>query len=146
MEMNGRRLGGQYGPDGLEAILFADRMELFMELMQAGFHVVTPNKKANTLSYEYYRGLRQAARTNHRKFLYEANVGAGLPVINTLQNLLWAGDKLIEFSGIMSGTLSYIFGLVEDGMSLSEATRDAYEKGYTEPNPRDDLEGTDVAR
>lgn len=118
----------------------------YMELMQAGFHVVTPNKKANTLSYEYYRGLRQAARTNHRKFLYEANVGAGLPVINTLQNLLWAGDKLIEFSGIMSGTLSYIFGLVEDGMSLSEATRDAYEKGYTEPNPRDDLEGTDVAR
>ena len=118
----------------------------YIELMHAGFHVVTPNKKANTLSYEYYKGLRHSARINHRKFLYEANVGAGLPVINTLQNLLWAGDKLIEFSGIMSGTLSYILGLVEDGMSLSEATRDAYEKGYSEPNPRDDLEGTDVAR
>ncbi len=118
----------------------------YIELMQAGFHVVTPNKKANTGTLEYYRGLRQCARTNHRKFLYEANVGAGLPVINTLQNLLAAGDELIEFSGIMSGTLSYIFGLVEDGMSLSEATRDAYEKGLTEPNPRDDLEGTDVAR
>ncbi|MBU3825978.1 MAG: bifunctional aspartate kinase/homoserine dehydrogenase I [Candidatus Anaerobiospirillum merdipullorum] len=118
----------------------------YIELMQAGFHVVTPNKKANTGTLEYYRGLRQCARTNHRKFLYEANVGAGLPVINTLQNLLAAGDELIEFSGIMSGTLSYIFGLVEDGMTLSEATRDAYEKGLTEPNPRDDLEGTDVAR
>ncbi len=118
----------------------------YIELMQSGFHVVTPNKKANTGSLEYYKGLRKAARVNNRKFLYEANVGAGLPVINTLQNLLWAGDELIEFSGIMSGTLSYIFGLVEDGMTLSEATRDAYEKGFTEPNPRDDLEGTDVAR
>ncbi len=118
----------------------------YIELMQAGFHVVTPNKKANTVTMEYYRALRRCARVNHRKFLYEANVGAGLPVINTLQNLLAAGDELIEFSGIMSGTLSYIFGLVEDGMSLSEATRDACEKGFAEPNPRDDLEGTDVAR
>lgn len=124
-----------------------ERLSLsYIELMQAGFHVVTPNKKANTGTMEYYRGLRRAARVNHRKFLYEANVGAGLPVINTLQNLLAAGDELIEFSGIMSGTLSYIFGLVEDGMSLSEATRDACAKGYAEPNPRDDLEGTDVAR
>lgn len=124
-----------------------ERLSLsYIELMQAGFHVVTPNKKANTGTMEYYHGLRKTARINHRKFLYEANVGAGLPVINTLQNLLAAGDELIEFSGIMSGTLSYIFGLVEDGMSLSEATRNAYEKGFTEPNPRDDLEGLDVAR
>ncbi len=118
----------------------------YIELMQEGYHVVTPNKKANTVSYEYYKGLRRTAHANHRKFLYEANVGAGLPVINTLQNLLAAGDELIEFNGIMSGTLSYIFGLVEDGMTLAEATADAYEKGYSEPNPRDDLEGTDVAR
>lgn len=118
----------------------------YIELMQSGFHVVTPNKKANTGSMEYYYGLRRTARVFHRKFLYEANVGAGLPVINTLQNQLAAGDELFEFSGIMSGTLSYIFGLVEDGMTLSEATRDAYEKGLTEPNPSDDLEGLDVAR
>lgn len=63
-----------------------------------------------------------------------------------MQNEAAAGDRLIEFSGIMSGTLSYIFGLVEDGATLSEATAKAYELGYTEPNPRDDLEGTDVAR
>ncbi len=118
----------------------------YIELMEAGYHVVTPNKKANTSSYEYYKGLRQIARTCHRKFYYEATVGAGLPVINTLQNLLAAGDRLIEFNGIMSGTLSYIFGLVDEGKTLSEATCDAYERGYSEPNPRDDLEGKDVAR
>ncbi|MCR5536692.1 MAG: bifunctional aspartate kinase/homoserine dehydrogenase I [Succinivibrio sp.] len=119
---------------------------LYCDLMQLGMHVVTPSKKANTSSIEYYRKLRKTARRYHRKFLYEANVGAGLPVINTLQNELAAGDKLIEFSGIMSGTLSYIFGLVEDGYTLSQATVDAYEKGFSEPNPRDDLEGMDVAR
>ena len=118
----------------------------YIELMQLGFHVVTPNKKANTGSYDYCEGLRQTALTCHRKFLYEANVGAGLPVIGTLQNLLAAGDSLIEFSGIMSGTLSYIFGLVEDGYTLSEATANAHKKGFSEPNPRDDLEGMDVAR
>ena len=118
----------------------------YVELMKAGYHVVTPNKKANTSSYEYYLGLREIARSCHRKFYYEATVGAGLPVINTLQNLLAAGDRLIEFNGIMSGTLSYIFGLLDEGKSLSEATRDAYERGYSEPNPRDDLEGMDVAR
>lgn len=118
----------------------------YIELMKAGYHVVTPNKKANTSTYEYYKGLRQIARSCHRKFYYEATVGAGLPVINTLQNLLAAGDRLIEFNGIMSGTLSYIFGLVDEGKTLSEATRDAYERGFSEPNPRDDIEGMDVAR
>lgn len=118
----------------------------YIDFMQAGFHVVTPNKKANTSSYDYYKGIRETCKKCHRKFLYEANVGAGLPIINTLQNLLAAGDSLIEFKGIMSGTLSYIFGKVEEGMSLSEATQDAYEKGYTEPNPSDDLDGMDVAR
>ena len=118
----------------------------YADFMRDGLHVVTPSKKANTSSYKYYLELRATSRRNHRKFLYEANVGAGLPVINTLQNELAAGDHLIEFSGIMSGTLSYIFGLVEDGATLSEATADAYSKGFTEPNPRDDLEGCDVAR
>lgn len=118
----------------------------YLEFMESGYHVVTPNKKANTLSVDYYRSLRRIARAHNRKFLYEANVGAGLPVINTLQNLFAAGDRLIEFSGIMSGTLSYIFGLVEDGMTLSQATREAHSRGFTEPNPRDDLDGMDVAR
>lgn len=124
-----------------------DRLALsYCDFMKAGMHVVTPSKKANTGSYDYYKRLRSTARTYHRKFLYEANVGAGLPVISTLQNEQCAGDHLLEFSGIMSGTLSYIFGLVEDGATLSEATAKAYEMGFTEPNPRDDLEGMDVAR
>ena len=118
----------------------------YVDYMQAGYHIVTPSKKANTNSYEYYRQLREASKKHHRKFLYEANVGAGLPVINTLQNQLAAGDSLIEFEGILSGTLSYLFGLVEDGKTLSEATYDAYSKGFTEPNPADDLDGMDVAR
>ncbi|MCR5084188.1 MAG: bifunctional aspartate kinase/homoserine dehydrogenase I [Succinivibrionaceae bacterium] len=118
----------------------------YPEFMRAGLHVVTPNKKANTLSRAYYRELRRVCRETRRKFLYEANVGAGLPVINTLKNLLAAGDRLISFTGVMSGTISFILGLVEDGMPLSEATRVAYEKGLTEPNPRDDLDGMDVAR
>ncbi|MGU0056708.1 hypothetical protein ACVXG7_18515 [Enterobacter hormaechei] len=73
-------------------------------------------------------------------------MGAGLPVIENLQNLLNAGDELQRFSGILSGSLSFIFGKLDEGMSLSEATRAARELGYTEPDPRDDLSGMDVAR
>ena len=118
----------------------------YIDYMKAGYHIVTPSKKANTNTYEYYKNLRAASRAHHRRFLYEANVGAGLPVINTVQNELAAGDSLIEFNGILSGTLSYLFGLVEDGQTLSEATKTAYEMGFTEPNPKDDLDGMDVAR
>jgi aspartokinase/homoserine dehydrogenase 1 len=114
--------------------------------LSEGFHVVTPNKKANTDSWQYYQALRAAAQKTHRRFLYETTVGAGLPVIDTLQSLIKAGDKLVQFEGILSGSLSYIFGMLEQGMSLSEATKIARENGFTEPDPRDDLSGTDVAR
>ena len=90
--------------------------------------------------------MRAAAEKSRRKFLYDTNVGAGLPVIENLQNLLNAGDELIRFSGILSGSLSFIFGKLDEGVSLSEATRMAREMGFTEPDPRDDLSGTDVAR
>ena len=83
---------------------------------------------------------------NNRKFLYETNVGAGLPVLDNLQLLFGAGDELISFSGILSGSLSYMFGLLEDGLTLSQATQKAKDSGFTEPDPRDDLSGTDVAR
>ena len=103
-------------------------------------------QKANTSSMDYYHQLRLAASKSRRKFLYDTNVGAGLPVIENLQNLLNAGDELQRFSGILSGSLSFIFGKLDEGMSLSEATRAARELGYTEPDPRDDLSGMDVAR
>lgn len=124
----------------------AEVADKYADLLASGFHIVTPNKKANTSSMEYYVRLRQAAAKSKRKFQYDTNVGAGLPVIENLQNLLNAGDELIRFSGILSGSLSFIFGKLDEGMSLSEATKLAKEKGFTEPDPRDDLSGTDVAR
>lgn len=118
----------------------------YVDFLMAGCHVITPNKKANTGSMQYYHALRNTVITAHRKFLYDTNVGAGLPVIENLQNLIHAGDELISFSGILSGSLSYIFGKLDEGMSLSDATLLAKQHGYTEPDPRDDLSGMDVAR
>lgn len=118
----------------------------YADFLAAGFHVVTPNKKANTASMAYYHQLRDVARSSRRKLMYETTVGAGLPVIENLQNLISAGDELERFSGILSGSLSYIFGKLDKGMSLSEATNIAKQNGFTEPDPRDDLSGMDVAR
>ncbi|OOS00044.1 bifunctional aspartate kinase/homoserine dehydrogenase I [Canicola haemoglobinophilus] len=119
---------------------------LYERALKEGFHVVTPNKKANTRELDYYNQVRENARKNQRKFLYDTNVGAGLPVIENLQNLLAAGDDVVRFNGILSGSLSFIFGKLEEGLSLSEATALARERGFTEPDPRDDLSGQDVAR
>ncbi|MEW9797171.1 bifunctional aspartate kinase/homoserine dehydrogenase I [Alteromonas sp. CYL-A6] len=118
----------------------------YVDMMEQGFHVVTPNKKANTGSLEYYRKLQRTALSTNRQYLYETTVGAGLPVIDNLQKLFSAGDVLHRFEGILSGSLSYVFGKLEEGMSLSEATATARKNGYTEPDPRDDLSGMDVAR
>lgn len=123
-----------------------DLAKMYAGFLSEGFHVVTPNKKANTDSWQYYQEMRSAAQATNRRFLYETTVGAGLPVIDTLQNLIKAGDELHQFEGILSGSLSYIFGKLEEGMSLSQATAIAKENGFTEPDPRDDLSGMDVAR
>jgi aspartokinase/homoserine dehydrogenase 1 len=123
-----------------------DVANCYVEAMNEGLHVVTPNKKANTRDLCYYSDLRTTALKQRRQFLYETNVGAGLPVIDNLKKLIFAGDKLIKFKGILSGSLSFIFGKLDEGMSLSEATKIAREKGFTEPDPRDDLSGMDVAR
>jgi aspartokinase/homoserine dehydrogenase 1 len=94
----------------------------------------------------YYRQLRTTAQQYRRKFMYETTVGAGLPVIENLQNLMSAGDQLVKFSGILSGSLSFIFGKLDEGFSFSEATQLAKSQGFTEPDPREDLSGLDVAR
>ena len=109
-------------------------------------HIATPNKRANSMSMDFYHELRKTANAMNRRFLYETNVGAGLPIIDTLQNLFKSGDKLTGFYGIMSGSLSYIFGRLDEGVSFSQAVLEAREKRYTEPDPRDDLGGLDVAR
>ena len=118
----------------------------YVRLLDSGFNIVAANKKANTSDYDYYQEMRVAATRNFRKFLYETNVAAGLPFIDTLQGLIRSGDELITFEGILSGSLSMIFGLLEDGVSLSQAVARAMELGFTEPDPRDDLSGMDVAR
>jgi len=111
-----------------------------------GFNVVAANKKANTGSMAYYREMRATAARHFRKFMYETNVGAGLPFIDTLQSLIRSGDELRSFGGILSGSLSMIFGVLEDGIAFSDAVEKAMQLGFTEPDPRDDLSGMDVAR
>lgn len=114
--------------------------------MRAGFNIVTPNKRGNTGSMEQYQLLRQVALRHHRRYLYETTVAAGLPVVENLQNLLHAGDRLDSFSGILSGSLSFLLGRLDEGVSFSAAVREAMARGFTEPDPRDDLAGIDVAR
>lgn len=123
-----------------------DLPERYIDILKAGMHIATPNKRANSMSMAYYKELRTVANQMRRRFLYETNVGAGLPIIDTLQNLFKSGDKLTGFYGIMSGSLSYIFGRLDEGATFSQAVLEAKEKRFTEPDPRDDLGGLDVAR
>jgi len=118
----------------------------YTNFLANGFNVVAANKKANTASMAYYREMRATATRHFRKFMYETNVGAGLPIIDTLQSLIRSGDELKSFGGILSGSLSMIFGMLEDGVSFSDAVEKAMQMGFTEPDPRDDLSGMDVAR
>lgn len=114
--------------------------------LSRGINIITPNKKSNTEPYASYRSLRETARKYQRYFLYETNVGAGLPIIHTLRNLIETGDEIIKIEGILSGTLSYIFNSLDGTRTFSEIVREAHALGFTEPDPREDLCGADVAR
>jgi len=118
----------------------------YQQWMNDGMHVVTANKIAHSSNYENYRELKQISKNLGFQFLYEATVGAGLPVIKSLQNLINSGDEILEISGIFSGTLGYLFNLYDGNNSFSEILIDAKNKGFTEPDPRLDLSGMDVAR
>ena len=118
----------------------------YPEWLAAGIHIVTPNKKANSAELAFYRSLREARRTGSSHFLYEANVGAGLPIIQTLRDLRETGDDISSIEGIFSGTLAYLFNVYDGRTPFSDIVRDARQRGYTEPDPRDDLSGMDVAR
>lgn len=118
----------------------------YEEILKASISVVTPNKRANSGSLEYYEKIRAAAAETGAKFLYETNVGAGLPVIKTLRGLIESGDKIAKIEAILSGSLNYIFNNFAPGKKFSQVVAEAKEKGYTEPNPKDDLSGTDVQR
>ena len=121
----------------------ADR---YLEILNSSISVVTPNKRANSKSYKYYEQLKLSALKHNVKFLYETNVGAGLPIISTINDLVSSGDKVIKIQGVLSGTLSYLFSSFTKGKNFSEIVKEAKEKGYTEPDPREDLNGLDVAR
>ena len=114
--------------------------------LSRGINVITPNKKCNAGPMASYRSLRETARKSQRYFLYETNVGAGLPVIHTLRDLIETGDEIIRIEGVLSGTLSYIFNSLNGTRTFSEIVREAHKLGFTEPDPREDLSGVDVAR
>ncbi|MCE2894228.1 MAG: bifunctional aspartate kinase/homoserine dehydrogenase I [Flammeovirgaceae bacterium] len=115
-------------------------------ILSANISIVTPNKKANSGSLERYKKLKSTTARRGVKFLYETNVGAGLPVINTLNDLLLSGDKALRIEAVLSGTLNFIFSSFVEGKQFSDIVKEAKEKGFTEPDPRDDLNGMDVAR
>jgi aspartokinase/homoserine dehydrogenase 1 len=115
-------------------------------ILSANISIVTPNKKANSGPLEKYKRLKTTAFKRGAKFLYETNVGAGLPVINTMNDLLLSGDEVIRIEAVLSGTLNFIFSSFVEGRKFSEVVKEAKAKGYTEPDPRDDLNGMDVAR
>lgn len=118
--------------------------------LRAGASVVTPNKKANSSSKAGYAELRELSRRGEPlagpRYFYEATVGAGLPILSTLQSLIATGDKVKRIEGIFSGTLSYIFNEYDATKRFSDVVKEAKSLGYTEPDPRDDLDGMDVAR
>ena len=118
----------------------------YVAWLTRGIHVVTPNKKANSGPLPYYRALQEAGRAAGAHYLYEATVGAGLPIIQTLRDLRDTGDEITRIEGIFSGTLAYLFNLYDGREPFSSIVRAAKAKGYTEPDPRDDLSGMDVAR
>jgi bifunctional aspartokinase / homoserine dehydrogenase 1 len=118
----------------------------YPEWLAAGIHVVTPNKQAGSGDIAFYRTLAEARRAGGSHFLYEATVGAGLPIIQTVRDLRETGDRIQMIEGVLSGTLSYLFNVWDGEQPFSALVRDAKAQGFTEPDPRDDLSGTDVAR
>jgi aspartokinase/homoserine dehydrogenase 1 len=118
----------------------------YQEWLARGIHIVTPNKKANSGDLDYYRSLHDTRRHSGAHYLYETTVGAGLPVVQTLRDLRDTGDEITSIEGILSGTLAYLFNVYDGKSAFSDIVKDAKQRGYTEPDPRDDLSGTDVAR
>jgi aspartokinase/homoserine dehydrogenase 1 len=130
----------------IDATASAELTSHYESWLAKGINIITPNKKSNAGPFPAYRSLRETARKHQRYFLYETNVGAGLPIIQTLRGLVETGDEIIKIEGVLSGTLSYIFNSLDGRRTFSEVVREAHSLGLTEPDPRDDLSGVDVAR
>lgn len=124
----------------------ADLVKTHIEGLRKGCHVVTANKRPLTSSLADYQLVRKLCRRKGLNYQYEATFGAGLPLLSTLQDLIHTGDRILRIQGCLSGTLGFICSKLDEGVRFSEAVREAMERGYTEPDPRDDLSGVDVAR
>ena len=124
----------------------ADIASLYKDFLQHNISVVAANKIAASSAYENYRELKTIARQRGVKYLFETNVGAGLPIINTINDLIHSGDKILKIEAVLSGTLNYIFNKISADIPFSEAIHMAKEAGYAEPDPRIDLSGKDVIR
>lgn len=124
----------------------AQPIDFYHEIFSANISIVTCNKIGNSASFEQYKLFRDSARLHGVDFFYETNVGAGLPIVKTLKDLMLSGDRIISIEAILSGTISYIFNNYKGEISFHDVVKQAQEKGYTEPDPRDDLRGTDFMR
>ena len=125
----------------------AEFVSNYIPLVQAGFDLVSSNKIANTISFDFYKELREELAYHKKEYLYETNVGAGLPLIDTIRLLHESGENITKIRGVFSGSLSYLFNhFSSDGVSFSETLQEAIDNGFTEPDPREDLCGNDVAR
>jgi len=120
--------------------------ELYAQILNANISIVTANKVAASSAYDNYFMLKQTAKDKGVKFLFETNVGAGLPIINTLNDLVNSGDKILKIEAVLSGTLNYIFNTISADIPFSKTIQMAKDEGYSEPDPRVDLSGVDVAR
>ncbi len=119
----------------------------YFELVEEGYDLVSSNKIANTLGFDYYQLLREELGRHQKQYLYETNVGAGLPLIDTIKLLHLSGENITRIKGVFSGSLSYIFNnFSQEETSFSDVLKDAMERGLTEPDPREDLSGNDVGR
>ena len=123
-----------------------DIASIYKKVLESFISVVAANKIACSSEYSLYRDLKKTAIDKNVKFIFETNVGAGLPIINTLNDLIKSGDRIIKIEAVLSGTLSFIFNELSEKTPLSKAIRIATEKGFSEPDPRTDLSGIDVKR
>ena len=121
-------------------------IEFYHEIFSSNISIVTCNKIGNSGSLAQYKEFRDTARLHGVDFFYETNVGAGLPIVKTLKDLMISGDRIISIESILSGTISYIFNNYKGDVTFHDIVKQAQEKGYTEPDPRDDLRGTDFMR
>ena len=124
----------------------AEVADIYKDLLEHNVSVVAANKTAASSEYDRYHELKSIARKRGVKFLFETNVGAGLPIINTISDLINSGDRILKIEAVVSGTLNYIFNEMSATVPMSKAIKMAQEAGYAEPDPRIDLSGMDVIR